>query len=78
MTPYGWPQLVLYCTAKDLKGEEYVRAYGCTHMPIEPGTHVKQVRMFSPIDNNTCGEFFGVFKDGYGMKIDDADLIAKA
>ena len=78
MTPYGWPQLVLYCTAKDAKGKESVRAYGCTHMPIEPGTHVKTVRMFSPIASNTCMEFFGVFKDGDGLMIDDPELIARA
>ena len=41
MTPFGWPQLVLYCTAKDSDGVEFVRAYGCTHMPLEPGTHTK-------------------------------------
>ena len=49
-------------------------------MPIEPGTHVKKVRMFSPIDPNTCCEFFGVFNAGKGMKVSDLspDLIANA
>ena len=41
MNPYGWPQLVLYATEINSEGEEIVRAYGCTHMPIEPGTHKK-------------------------------------
>ena len=78
MTPFGWPQLVLYCTAKDQDGHEFVRAYGCTHMPIEPGHHVKQVRMFTPIANSPCLEFFGVFKEGDGIDIDDPELIARA
>ena len=34
--------------------------------------------MFTPIANNTCREFFGIFKDGNGMLIDDPELIAKA
>ena len=64
MNPFGWPQLVLYCTATDSDGQEFVRAYGCTHMPIEPGSHTKRVRMFTPIANNPCLEFFGIFKEG--------------
>lgn len=78
MTPYGWPQLVLYCTATDEDGHEFVRAYGCTHMPLEPGIHSKKVRMFTPIAKSPCLEFFGIFKEGNGMLIDDAELIAKA
>ena len=34
--------------------------------------------MFTPIANNSCTEFFGIFKDGSGMLIDDPELIAKA
>jgi hypothetical protein len=34
--------------------------------------------MFTPIANNKCSEFFGVFKDGNGMLIDDPELIARA
>lgn len=49
MTPHGWPQLVLYCTSKDSDGDQFVRAYGCAHMPLQPGTHSKTVRMFTPI-----------------------------
>jgi B9 domain-containing protein 1 len=77
MTPHGWPQLVLYCTAIDSDGHEFVRAYGCTHIPIAPGVSKKEVRMFTPIAQNRCLEFFGVFSDGNGMVIDDPALIAK-
>lgn len=47
-------------------------------MPLEPGIHTKQVRMFTPIAKNTCLEFFGLFREGNGMLIDDAELIARA
>ena len=33
--------------------------------------------MFTPIAQNRCLEFFGIFKDGNGMVIDDPELIAK-
>ena len=67
----------MYCTATDADGREYVRAYGCTHIPIAPGVTKKDVRMFTPIAQNRCLEFFGIFKDGNGMVIDDPELIAK-
>ena len=33
--------------------------------------------MFSPLSQNRCLEFFGVFKESNGMVIDDPELIAK-
>ena len=59
MTPFGWPQLVLYGISKDTEGLDVVKAYGCIHIPISPGIHTKKVRMFSPIANNSCFEFLG-------------------
>lgn len=34
MTPFGWPQLVVYCTSKDFDGDDVVKAYGSIHVPI--------------------------------------------
>ena len=36
--------------------------------------------MFSPIDENACCQFFGVYQVGKGMKLEDLspELIAKA
>jgi hypothetical protein len=59
MNPAGWPRLVLNCYAKSYDGSEYVKCYGSTNVPIEPGYHIKKVRMFSPIENNSCWEYFG-------------------
>ena len=78
MNPHGWPQIVIYCTAKDSDGDDFVRAYGCTHIPITPGTVNKQVRMFTPIVHSSCHEFFGLFKEGEGLFIDDPSLVSKA
>jgi B9 domain-containing protein 1 len=78
MTPFGWPQLVIYCTTKNSEGEDMVKAYGSIHVPIEPGMHKKTVRMFSPISGNSCMEFFGVYPEGSGIFIDQPELIARA
>ena len=78
MNPHGWPQIVIYCTYLDSDGDEYVKAYGCTHVPIQPGIVQKTVRMFTPIEHNRCLEFFGRFREGTGLFIDDPELIAKA
>ena len=78
MNPHGWPQIVIYCTAVDTFGKEYVKAYGCTHVPIQPGIVQKTIRMFTPIEQNRCLEFFGSFQEGAGLFIDDPTLIAKA
>ena len=49
---------------------DVVKAYGSIHIPLQPEIHKKKVRMFSPMDGNTCLEFFGIFKEGGGIHID--------
>eukprot|EP00347_Sterkiella_histriomuscorum_P015246 403357756 len=78
MTPFGWPQIVIYCTTKDSDGDDIVKAFGSIHVPIQPGIHKKVVRMFSPITSNSCTEFLGLFREGGGLQIDQPDLIANA
>ncbi len=62
MSPTGWPRLVLTCYGKSSDGTEYVKAYGSTNIPIEPGMHSKKVRMFSPVETGSLWEFFGFQK----------------
>ena len=38
----------------------------------------KQIRMFAPIEQNKCLEFFNNFKEGKGLFIDNPEHIAKA
>jgi B9 domain-containing protein 1 len=83
MTPFGWPQIVIYCTSKDTKGEDKVEAYGSIHVPIQPGTHKKTIRMFSPLESNSFYEFFGFFKEGSSsnkgiVHLDAPEIIARA
>ena len=70
MNPHGWPQLVLYCTRKDANGNDIAFAYGCTHVPICPGANKKTIRMFQPVHDNSCKEFFGTFEPGVGVAME--------
>jgi B9 domain-containing protein 1 len=69
---------VVYCTGRDFSGKEIVKAYGSVHVPIQPGVHDKTMRMFAPLENNRFYEFFGIFKEGSGVHIDQPELIANA
>ena len=62
MSPAGWPRLVLTCYGKSADGTEYIKSYGSTNIPIEPGVHIKTVRMFSPIQSGSWWEYFGFYK----------------
>ena len=67
MTPSGWPQMVLYCMGKNSNGKEFIKAYGSSHVPIEPGMHKKVMRMFSPIETGTIMEYFGYQRESEGL-----------
>ena len=73
MTPSGWPRLVIYCIGKDWWGNEYVKAYGSTFVPTEPGNHICNIRMYSPIESGTLMEYFGftALSDGLTSLIDN-------
>lgn len=67
MSPHGWPRIVLYCLGKNSDGKEFVKAYGSTNVPIEPGVHQKTIRMYSPIKTGTIWEYFGWQFDTDGL-----------
>jgi B9 domain-containing protein 1 len=79
MNPHGWPQLVLYCINKNSDGVEYVKAYGCVHIPIAPGHHTKVVRMFSLVeDGGILSDLLGIpqLTDGLSTTISNPKAIA--
>jgi B9 domain-containing protein 1 len=78
MNPHGWPKLVLYCVGRNEDGDEFVKAYGCAHIPISPGVHTKNIRMFSPIEQGTIGEFFGFHSEGKGLPSNQSNPMAVA
>lgn len=78
MTPFGWPQIVIYCTGRTTPEKEVVQAYGSIHVPISPGIHSKAVRMFSPIAPSSIFDFFNLYQTGGGEHIDQPEIIAKA
>ncbi|XP_049600864.1 B9 domain-containing protein 1 [Syngnathus scovelli] len=46
--PSGWPQLVLSVYGPDMFGNDVVRGYGATHIPLTPGKHTRILPMFVP------------------------------
>ncbi|XP_054464036.1 B9 domain-containing protein 1 [Anoplopoma fimbria] len=46
--PSGWPQLVVSVYGPDVFGNDVVRGYGATHIPITPGQHTRTIPMFVP------------------------------
>uniref|UniRef100_A0A8C8E145 B9 domain-containing protein 1 n=1 Tax=Oryzias sinensis TaxID=183150 RepID=A0A8C8E145_9TELE len=46
--PSGWPQIVISVYGPDVFGNDVVRGYGATHIPITPGQHTKTIPMFVP------------------------------
>ncbi|XP_061568513.1 B9 domain-containing protein 1 [Cololabis saira] len=46
--PSGWPQLVVSVYGPDVFGNDVVRGYGATHIPITAGQHTRTIPMFVP------------------------------
>ena len=42
---FGWPQLVVSMYGINLRGHFVVRGYGSTHVPTQPGRHVRVARV---------------------------------
>lgn len=47
-SPSGWPQLVVSVYGPDVFGNDVVRGYGATHIPITQGQHSRTIPMFVP------------------------------
>jgi hypothetical protein len=78
MNPFGWPQLVIYCTGTDVFGREKIYAFGCVHVPTEPGKQVRYARMFCPVGNSIFSGFYGWLTGKSADYIDAPKIIASA
>ncbi|CAF1405989.1 unnamed protein product [Rotaria sp. Silwood1] len=47
-SPFGWPQIVISGYGLDVFGNDIVRGYGTTHIPISPGRHRIRIPLFVP------------------------------
>ncbi|CAF1631913.1 unnamed protein product [Adineta ricciae] len=57
--PFGWPQLVLSGYGLDTFGNDVVRGYGTTHIPINPGRHRIRIPLFTPRSSSRFQQFLG-------------------
>lgn len=51
---HGWPQIVLSVYGINALGKDVIRGYGCVHMPVSPGRHVRYVRLYTPMSSSKC------------------------
>ncbi|NP_001291047.1 B9 domain-containing protein 1 [Esox lucius] len=55
--PLGWPQIVVSVYGPDTFGNDVVRGYGATHIPITPGQHTRTIPMFVPESTSRLQKF---------------------
>ncbi|CAF1017520.1 unnamed protein product [Adineta steineri] len=56
---HGWPQLVISGYGLDSFGNDIVRGYGTTHIPISPGRHRIRIPLFVPRSSSRFQQFLG-------------------
>ena len=54
---FGWPRLALSVYGVDGMGCDVVRGYGSLLLPTSPGTHIKHVHMYRPINSSILQRF---------------------
>ncbi|XP_074648203.1 B9 domain-containing protein 1-like [Tubulanus polymorphus] len=57
--PSGWPQIVVYSYGIDIFGNDVVRGYGATHIPVTPGRHKRKIAMFVPESSSKLQKLTG-------------------
>lgn len=65
VTPHGWPQLVITCSARDFLGRENNYAYGTIHVPTIIGRQERYIKMFSPAPTNWWSRFTSWLSGNY-------------
>jgi hypothetical protein len=58
---------VILCIERTSAGKEFVKAYGSVRIPTQPGEFIKEVRMFSEIDQNSLLSYFGLRQPAVGV-----------
>ena len=78
LSPMGWPKLVMKFKSPKNITEDFVRGYGCIHVPTAPGRYERNCRIFCPIADeywpNLKAKLLGVHSD----QEDDTEDIARA
>ena len=51
------PQLVVSCYGQDIFGNDVIRGYGVTHLPMAPGRHKVRIPLFVPESTSKLQQF---------------------
>ncbi len=57
ISPTGWPRIVISVFGSDSLGRDVAKGYGSMHIPTQPGTYKRTVRLFRPV----CASYFHQF-----------------
>lgn len=73
---HGWPQIVVSVYGINLLGKDVIRGYGCTHLPVNPGRHVRYVRLYTPVSSSWC-QSWCAWLSGNPAEFFDAKFVAQ-
>ena len=73
----GWPQIVLTFTSRDFFGRDVICGYGVTHVPTQPGSHIRYVHVFCPIASSTIASLLGMLRGNPAEYITPTELLSK-
>eukprot|EP00792_Barthelona_sp_PAP020_P001714 TRINITY_DN1275_c0_g1_i1.p1 TRINITY_DN1275_c0_g1~~TRINITY_DN1275_c0_g1_i1.p1 ORF type:complete len:202 (+),score=36.24 TRINITY_DN1275_c0_g1_i1:47-607(+) len=61
----GWPQIVIAVYGRDWLGRDRIRGYGSLHLPSSPGSHVKEIPLYRPINSSMSSSIRSFFSGQY-------------
>lgn len=73
---YGWPRIVMRFEGPDSSGDEIIKGYANTTIPVTPGNHDLYCHIFRPIQPKFLGLVYGSQKVDE-EKMVDPELVAK-
>ena len=72
-----WPQIIVYWIGKDFLRRNIIQAYGCVHVPTQPGKHTRHIRLFTPITSSLITSFLGWVTGTHAEYKDASNLLSK-
>ncbi|KAH7642035.1 B9 domain-containing protein 1 [Dermatophagoides farinae] len=73
---FGWPQIIVSVYGMDNLGNDVIRGYGWTHLPIRPGEHRLQIRLFTPQSSTLLARIANWFVESRRPEFIDTRLAA--
>ena len=69
--------MVLRFFSRDWLGRDVICGYGVTHVPTQPGTHLRYVHVFKPVASSYLSEMLGALRGKPAEYITPTELLYK-